>query len=278
MATQEVEFVPLKKIDEGIYNDKSIPRKIDLRSQQSSVKSQGQRGSCTYFVMSSLLESLIIQKQKNEIDISEEYIAWAGKVKNKLRTNEEDSSIAVNASTVQKFGFMLEKDLSYQASWFDQGMPCELQKDKKKIEPVCYSHNGPSAKDTNKIIDGSNFIFEAVDSGSADVIRSMARLKSPITASIRAHPLVWKYSYKTGELVLTEEHKKECITKVAKCSAHAVLIVGYDLDKKIFHFKNSWGVKWGDQGYGVIPFDYMNQMSARKFMTGALVKKLMLPL
>jgi C1A family cysteine protease len=162
----------LKKIDVGIFNDKSIPRKMDLRSEQSSVKNQGQRGSCTYFVMSSLLESLIIQKQKTEIDISEEYMAWAGKVKNKLRMDEEDSSIAVNASTVQKFGLMLEKDLPYQISWFNQGMPCELQKDKKIVDPICYSHKGPIAKNKNKVIDGSNFIFEAVDSGSADVILS----------------------------------------------------------------------------------------------------------
>lgn len=226
--------------------------------------------------MTSLLESLIIQKQKTEIDISEEYFAWASKVKNRLRLREEDSSIAVNASTVQKFGFMLEKNLKYQGSWFDQGMPCELQKDKKLIDPVCYSHTGPIAEDKRKIINGSKFIFKAVASGSADVIYTMAHLKSPITASIRAHPMTWKISSETGHLVLTEEHKKECISKVAKCSAHAVLIVGYDLDKKVFHFKNSWGAKWGDKGYGTIPFNYMDQMSVRKFMTGTLTKKLKL--
>lgn len=274
LATQEIEFVPLQKYDESLFQKNSISPTLNFRSEQSSVKSQGQRGSCTYFVMSGLLESLIIQKQKTEIDISEEYIAWAGKVKNKLRTEEEDSSVAVNASTVQKFGIMLEKDLPYQPSWFNPEMPCESQKGQKNIDPICYSHKGPSSKNRDKIIKGSDFIFESVDSKSSDVVLTMDRLKSPVTASIKGHPLMWESSRKTGELILTTEHKKECIAKTVRCSSHAVLIVGYDLGKKIFHFKNSWGTQWGDQGYGTISFDYMDQLSARKFMTGRLVKKI----
>jgi hypothetical protein len=43
-----------------------------------------------------------------------------------------------------------------------------------------------------------------------------------------------------------------------KCSGgqinHAVTLVGYDLDKKVWHMKNSWGTQWGDQGYMTLPF------------------------
>jgi C1A family cysteine protease len=40
---------------------------------------------------------------------------------------------------------------------------------------------------------------------------------------------------------------------------HAICIVGYDDRKKQFKFKNSWGIVWGDAGYGYLPYDYMKQ-------------------
>ena len=37
---------------------------------------------------------------------------------------------------------------------------------------------------------------------------------------------------------------------------HAIVITGYDLDNKMFEFKNSWGDDWGDDGYGTLPLSY----------------------
>lgn len=38
---------------------------------------------------------------------------------------------------------------------------------------------------------------------------------------------------------------------------HALLCVGYDVNAKVFRFRNSWGEGWGDRGYGTIPFVYL---------------------
>ena len=38
---------------------------------------------------------------------------------------------------------------------------------------------------------------------------------------------------------------------------HAMLCVGWDRKKGQFIFRNSWGPKWGDKGYGYIPVSYM---------------------
>jgi C1A family cysteine protease len=40
---------------------------------------------------------------------------------------------------------------------------------------------------------------------------------------------------------------------------HAICIVGYDDKLRIFKFKNSWGAKWADQGYGYLPYAYMQK-------------------
>jgi C1A family cysteine protease len=40
---------------------------------------------------------------------------------------------------------------------------------------------------------------------------------------------------------------------------HAMCMVGYDLEKRLFLAKNSFGPEWGDNGYCWIPFDYIQQ-------------------
>ena len=36
---------------------------------------------------------------------------------------------------------------------------------------------------------------------------------------------------------------------------HAVCLIGYDDSAAEFMFRNSWGVQWGDNGYGYLPYD-----------------------
>jgi len=40
---------------------------------------------------------------------------------------------------------------------------------------------------------------------------------------------------------------------------HAICIVGYDDKSNIFKFKNSWGARWGSDGYGYLPYAYMKE-------------------
>ena len=41
---------------------------------------------------------------------------------------------------------------------------------------------------------------------------------------------------------------------------HAFCIVGCNNRKKEFKFQNSWGIKWGDQGYGYLPYEYFDRL------------------
>ena len=43
--------------------------------------------------------------------------------------------------------------------------------------------------------------------------------------------------------------------KEASLGSHAMVLVGYDDDKKAFRLQNSWGPKWGDQGRAWISYD-----------------------
>lgn len=277
LATQEINFVPLRKIDSNFFNDPSLPRHIDLRPIQSKVKSQGMRGACTYFVITGLVESLIKKEYKREVDLSEEYLAWATKQKKKIRALEEDSSVAANAAAIQDHGFMFEVDLPYQQSWFDKGHPCEGRKGKSLVDPICYSHRGPEEKNRSKIVAASGLEFRDIGSSSVEVIRELSKWQTPVTVSILGHSKMWKETRNTGDIYLDASTKKECQTNRKACSGHAALIVGYNLDKKVFIFKNSWGEQWGQNGYGTIPFEYIDQMSDRRFLIGKINKPILVP-
>ena len=54
---------------------------------------------------------------------------------------------------------------------------------------------------------------------------------------------------------------------------HAVCIVGYDESKQTFKVRNSWGEKWGDDGYCYFPFEYItNPNLASDFWTVNKIK------
>ena len=37
-------------------------------------------------------------------------------------------------------------------------------------------------------------------------------------------------------------------------------MVGYDDDRHLFKFKNSWGTGWGDNGYGYLSYRYIDEL------------------
>lgn len=58
---------------------------------------------------------------------------------------------------------------------------------------------------------------------------------------------------KTGK-VLLPENNDEII------GGHSIIIVGYDDNKQKYTFINSWGKSWGNDGFGYIPYDYINNV------------------
>lgn len=40
---------------------------------------------------------------------------------------------------------------------------------------------------------------------------------------------------------------------------HAICVVGYDNNKELIEFANSWSSDWGDKGYGYLGYDYFRQ-------------------
>ena len=56
----------------------------------------------------------------------------------------------------------------------------------------------------------------------------------------------------------------------SKLANHSVLVVGYDLDAPVPYFllKNSWGAKWGDDGYYKIAIGDLKNRSGLCLISG----------
>jgi C1A family cysteine protease len=59
----------------------------------------------------------------------------------------------------------------------------------------------------------------------------------------------------TGDVPLPDAKSERLL------GGHAIGIVGYDLARQVFLFRNSWSTQWGDKGYGTLPMSYLSQRS-----------------
>jgi len=266
------------------FSDKSIdstippnfPMVVDLSSLQSVVKNQGDRGSCAFFTTTALLESLVKERQGIEIDISKEYLIWKLKADMGLDSRTDGSFADQDVTGFAQGGILLERDFPFQPSWFAPKMPCAKYKGIEASAPVaCFAHHKPAPEVLNKVISASAFTPEIFSANFSKIIEIMAKSKHAVIIGVPVYLKGW--NEKTGEVVLTDEMFAECNAKPKLCGGHSILLTGYDQNKRVFMFKNSWDVVWGKNGYGTIPFDYVAKYAFDKMVSGSLKAPLPIP-
>lgn len=266
------DIVSTSTFDEAKLTD--LPRSINLKAEMSPVKNQGSRGACTFFSTAAMLEATIKKDMNTDVNLSEEYMNYASK-SNGFLANDEGSTVLLNLYGIKSGGLMLENDSSYQPSWFDKGLPCEKFKSSDlNAPPICFSHNKPDAESLKKIIPVDNINFRGMEKNTNDIIRFLAEEKRPITLGMVVNFNGWPDN---GEAYYDESLRAECLKDESKCGGHSVLITGYDLDKKVFYFKNSWGKEWGQEGYGTITINSVDRYAGNDFYIANLTGDLKIP-
>jgi C1A family cysteine protease len=196
--------------------------RIDWRARNAvtRVKDQGACGSCWAFSTVGALEGLYAIQNGNLAEFSEQYLLnCAGQDYGNLGC---DGGWMPNAfSFVKDHGIALSSDVPYLKSQ----QTCQL------VNPI-FSISGCAYVEQNN----NEQLLQAVNLG-------------PVSVAIKSSSPVFMY-YKSGIITSNCGQSNDSVD-------HAVLIVGAGIQNGIPYWivKNSWGTKWGQNGYAYIKRD-----------------------
>ena len=214
-----------------------------------NVRSQGRRPSCAVFAIVTALEFQNAQRTAEAKKFSEEYLVWATR-KTTLRVRPTPSPEG-NFEPADE-GFTLQEVLSALRSYGIAGqadMP---------VAPI---------RAMGAIEDPPESLIEAARAHRGVVFRVLpgrdnaARINNIVHALNAEVPvpigLPWPHSRTIRTGYISQQQPMPG-------AGHAVTLVGYKcptgrIQDATFLFKNSWGVTWGQGGYGWVTYDYLKQ-------------------
>ncbi len=238
---------------------RNLPQEVDLSADLTPVKDQSNRGTCTFFSSIALAEATIKKDQKREVNLSEEYLVAVTKKdddEDEIEYEFEDLGYSegsfsdFNIDMLIERGALLESDWPYRPSSFDRGFPCEKYASRKLEAPgSCFFVLPPEAHVLARRVDGKNFEKIKLPSNTNELIRFLALERRPVIVALPVNHNGWG---RDGVIRHDENLHRQCLNRPEDCGRHEVLIYGYDLSRKVFLIKNSWGKSWGKNGFGEI--------------------------
>jgi len=259
---------------------------------QTPVKNQGQRGLCSVFSAMGILESLFKRQTKQEFDFSENYLAYIVESQVKKETGKGIRA-PENFEAIRYPGVIEESLWPYESedwnsknlsliSWIYAYFTCSFTGTRQDI--CMSSHRDPendpfvsSAKAFSEKYQLSKFVTEEVDAVSE--IQELLLEQKPLLLEMDFFYGAWNHSrmkeyglgnpdtqkWSKGEVGVPSQEDKDNFQKHPM--GHSVIVVGFDAEKAVYFFKNSWGnTGFGSRsdllgarttpGFGTIPFEY----------------------
>lgn len=208
----------------------ALRESVDLRTMASDVEQQSNLGSCTSQAIVGAFE-LILKRDHPEsyVELSPLFLYYNARLEDGT-INEDIGAYPRDAiKAAKKYGICSEKLWPYDASKFSY-----------KPTPECYADGMTRRVEKYYRLADINAITDALNAGN------------PVIAGIRVFDSFSQIN--ENDLVLKMPNAGE-----EPIGAHAILFVGYDLNKKLILVRNSFGKDWGDQGHFWLPFDYCKQ-------------------
>jgi len=209
----------------------NLPVKVDLHDKCSPIVDQGQLGSCTANAIASGLREYLLINKATWIALSRLFLYW--EERNLEGTVNEDSGAEIRdgMKVLNKIGVCPEIDWPYDISTFTN-----TPTDKMVADATPY-----------KIVEYHRII-------SLEQLKAALAEGLPVVIGIEVYESFESNTVaKTGIVPLPNTSREKYL------GGHAVLVVGYDDDKKQMIVRNSWGTDWGDKGYFYLPYDYYNK-------------------
>ncbi|MBI3148568.1 MAG: cysteine protease [Betaproteobacteria bacterium] len=239
---------------------KAPPGKVDLRAGCSPIENQGQLGSCTAHAAVGMVEYLERRAFGKHLDASRLFVYKT--TRNLIGvTGDTGAWLRNTMGALTLCGVPAERYWPYtdQSPAFDKEPPTFVYAIADNYEALKYFAHDPIAKNPPRAQ-----VLESVKNYLAMGLPSVLGFFGYSSFESTAAP---------GEIPFPT--KKELEGDPAW--GHAVVAVGYDDQRSISNtadnkktkgallIRNSWGMGWGDQGYGWLPYEYVLKNIALDF-------------
>lgn len=240
--TEESEDVNkiLKKSEKLKAAKKRLPAKVDLRKWCSPIEDQGDLGSCTAHAGVALLEYYERRTSGKHLDASRLFLY---KVTRQLLGFKGDDGAYLRSTmkAMVLFGIPPEKYWPYKQERYNEDP-----------DNFCFAfaQNYKTLK------------YYRMDPPGRSAATTLEEVKQNIAAEL---PVMFGFSVYSSIPAIGEDTGDIPYPGRGDSleGGHAVVAVGYDDDKKIgkdkgaLLIRNSWGTKWGEKGYGWLPYKYV---------------------
>jgi C1A family cysteine protease len=234
-----IEEVPLKE-DYAAHTPKE--KSIDLRENFTEIKNQGELGSCTAHAVTSVFEYILKQNKQEISDLSEAFVYYNARLKAGDTNKDEGSRYDYAIESMTELGICSEELMPYSENDFttppseDAIIDAATRKVKKALNVKLTLNDIKSALEDGYPVAISTKLYDSFGQGLIGII---------------SMPM-------PEELESTENEEN-------KHRHHAMVICGYDDDKKLFVVRNSWGKTFGDKGYCYMPYMYFTDKKLVSF-------------
>jgi len=198
---------------------------VDLRSFCSSIENQGNLGSCTGQAIAGAIE-LLHKRASRTLDVSRLFIYYYERLFIGTVNYDSGAYIRDGIKVCYTYGAPVESLWPYHVNKFRTLPPTNARQDAAKRKVTSYQR----VADFNGVID-------ALASGHPVVVGFT------VYSSFESNSVA-----RTGVMPYPDTKRERVL------GGHAVLIVGYNKNRRVFIVRNSWGSGWGEGGYFYMPF------------------------
>lgn len=211
----------------------SLPRKIDFSKEINYIHTQGDLGSCAPQCLTLSLE-YYLKKLDTEMKLSPLFAYYNERKSNQTTENDVGASLSDTIQSIYKYGVCQEATWPYS----DDGV-------KFKVKPSSEAYQEPRGM-------FKDIIFTHLHlSNQIDLLKQTLVQQIPIICGINIFPSIETDKVeKSGIISMPGRFEKPI-------GSHAITLVGYNDKTRQIKFANSWGPKWGDKGFGYLPYDYI---------------------
>jgi C1A family cysteine protease len=208
-----------------------LPPSTDLRPSCPAVYNQGKLGSCTANAIGAAIEfDRLLQKLPDFVP-SRLFIYYNERVIEGTVDFDSGAQLRDGIKTVASQGVCPEPEWPYDVEKFTQKPPARAYKDAATDRAISYQ----------------------------SLIQDLNQMKGCLASG---YPFIFGFTvYESFETLAVAEsgHAPLPGPRERPIGGHAVMAVGYDDAKQWFLVRNSWGSRWGLEGYFTLPYAYLIQ-------------------